>query len=161
MRRQRSASRANERGAAMVEFVILFPFLLALAFGVWEFGRILDAQLVATNAAREGARAAARTTVLDPAVITQRASDRAWEYLQDGYGGRLGTVSGNTCSTGDVCLKQNDILVTFLNDSGTPVPAALGLQVRVTVPVKVRVFQNFLPGMADGITVTGLASMRL
>lgn len=49
----------RERGAAAVEFAILLPVLLLLIFGIIDFGRMLNAQITLTEAAREGARAAA------------------------------------------------------------------------------------------------------
>ena len=47
---------AERRGAALVEFALLLPLLLALLFGFIEFGRALMVQSILTNAAREGAR---------------------------------------------------------------------------------------------------------
>ncbi len=49
----------RDRGAAAVEFVLVLPVLLLLVFGIVDFGRMLNAQIVVTEAAREGARAAA------------------------------------------------------------------------------------------------------
>jgi Flp pilus assembly protein TadG len=44
------------RGAAAVEFALLSPLLLVLLLGLWEVGRMVEAQQVINNAAREGAR---------------------------------------------------------------------------------------------------------
>jgi Flp pilus assembly protein TadG len=57
---QRLAPRAwNERrGAAVVEFAVVAPLLILLAFGIIEFGRGMMVQQVLTNGAREGARKA-------------------------------------------------------------------------------------------------------
>jgi Flp pilus assembly protein TadG len=41
-----------------VELALVTPFLLLLLFGVIDFGRMLNAQITMTEAAREGARAA-------------------------------------------------------------------------------------------------------
>lgn len=51
----------GERGAAVVEFALVVPVLLALVLGIVEFGHIYNAQLVITNAAREAARTMAVT----------------------------------------------------------------------------------------------------
>lgn len=48
--------RPGERGAAAVEFALLLPLLLLVAFGIIDFGRALNAQITLTQAAREGAR---------------------------------------------------------------------------------------------------------
>ncbi|MGH3738570.1 MAG: TadE family protein [Micromonosporaceae bacterium] len=50
-------SRSRDRGAAAVEFALLLPILLIIVFGIIDFGRMLNAQVTLTEAAREGARA--------------------------------------------------------------------------------------------------------
>ncbi|NDU86280.1 MAG: pilus assembly protein [Ferrovum sp.] len=45
-----------ERGAAAVEFAIVFPIMLLVMFGIVEFGTMMYDQIMVTNAAREGAR---------------------------------------------------------------------------------------------------------
>jgi len=63
----------DDRGAAAVEFALVFPLLVVLLFGIVEFGSIYNAQVMITGAAREGARtmavtgsaASARTAVID------------------------------------------------------------------------------------------------
>lgn len=49
----------SERGAAAVEFALVFPLLVLVLFGIVEFGSIFNAQLMLTSAAREGARSMA------------------------------------------------------------------------------------------------------
>lgn len=51
----------TERGAVAVEFAIVLPVLLILLLGIAEFGRVFNAQIVITNAAREGSRIMAIT----------------------------------------------------------------------------------------------------
>ena len=46
----------DERGQELMEFAIILPFLLLVAFGVLDLGRIFHAAITITNAAREGAR---------------------------------------------------------------------------------------------------------
>jgi Flp pilus assembly protein TadG len=53
------SSTANDRGAAAVEFALVLPVLLLIVFGIIDFGRALNAQIVLTGAAREGVRLAA------------------------------------------------------------------------------------------------------
>ena len=52
-------TRRGERGAAAVEMALVLPVLLMIVFGLIDFGRMLNAQLTLTEAAREGARSAA------------------------------------------------------------------------------------------------------
>ena len=51
----------NRCGQSIVEFALILPILLLLVFGVFEGGRVFYAQLMVTEAAREGARAVAVT----------------------------------------------------------------------------------------------------
>lgn len=50
-------SKSAERGAVLVEFVLVLPLLLLLLMGTIEFGLLFYNQQVLTNASREGARA--------------------------------------------------------------------------------------------------------
>jgi len=60
MNRPLSRSRkARDRGTAAVEFALVLPVLLLIVFGIIDFGRALNAQIVLTGAAREGVRLAA------------------------------------------------------------------------------------------------------
>lgn len=51
--------RRPDGGAAAVEFAIVLPLLLAIVFGIIDFGRMMANQITLNEAAREGARAAA------------------------------------------------------------------------------------------------------
>ena len=48
--------RRSERGAVAVEFAILLPVFLLLAFGICDFGHAYYMKQVVTNASRDGAR---------------------------------------------------------------------------------------------------------
>ena len=49
--------KSSDRGAVIVEFAILLPFLLSILVGTVEFGLLFYNKQVLTNASREGARA--------------------------------------------------------------------------------------------------------
>ena len=49
----------GDRGAAAVEFALVMPLLLLLVFGIIDFGRAYNMQIMLTQAAREGVRVAA------------------------------------------------------------------------------------------------------
>jgi hypothetical protein len=53
----RSQQLKSEKGASLVEFALILLLLLALLFGVIEFGLVVYNQQVLNNASREGARA--------------------------------------------------------------------------------------------------------
>jgi Flp pilus assembly protein TadG len=47
---------ASRKGQTLIEFALIMPLLLVLAFGIIEFGIFLYNQQVITNASREGVR---------------------------------------------------------------------------------------------------------
>jgi len=53
---KQSTRARNEGGSTLVEFALVLPILAMLLFGIVEFGRMLNAQVIVTSAAREGAR---------------------------------------------------------------------------------------------------------
>lgn len=58
-RGKRSARRRKERGATAVEFALLFPLFVMLAFGTISFGFAFERWINVTQAAREASRFAA------------------------------------------------------------------------------------------------------
>ncbi|MEQ1897738.1 MAG: TadE/TadG family type IV pilus assembly protein [Vicinamibacterales bacterium] len=48
----------SAHGAELIEFIIVFPILMLLLAGIFDFGMLLRNYEVVTNAAREGARVA-------------------------------------------------------------------------------------------------------
>jgi len=50
--------KASSRGAVAVEFALVLPILLVMLLGIFDYGWYFFVDLTATNAVREGARAA-------------------------------------------------------------------------------------------------------
>lgn len=48
----------NKRGQTLVELALILPLLLLILMGIFEFGRVFNAYLITSHAAREGARVA-------------------------------------------------------------------------------------------------------
>lgn len=46
----------KHKGQTLVETALVLPIILLLIFGIVEFGRILSANIIVSNASREGAR---------------------------------------------------------------------------------------------------------
>jgi len=95
----------EHRGAAVVEFAIVLVLLLAIVFGIIEFGFLMFNKQVITNAAREGARYGIvktdplndlddRTPALIQGVVNNYASSHLIT-LGDGGGALTTSVSGN------------------------------------------------------------------
>lgn len=55
-RHRRLAARGQSRGQSLVEFAIILPVFLLIAFAIIDFGLAFDASIGISNAAREGAR---------------------------------------------------------------------------------------------------------
>jgi hypothetical protein len=65
MRRSNLKSSLRRRGVAAVEFAVVLPLLLLLLVGIWELGRIINVQIDLNNAARDGARLAAQSAIVN------------------------------------------------------------------------------------------------
>jgi Flp pilus assembly protein TadG len=63
----------KDRGAVAVELALVLPVLLLVVFGCIDFGRMLNAQISLTQAAREGARWAALGQAGVPARVNNAA----------------------------------------------------------------------------------------
>jgi len=64
----------SESGAAAVEFALVVPLLLITLLGIVEFGRVYNAQLQVTTAAREAVRVMAIQNKTDQAIAAAKSS---------------------------------------------------------------------------------------
>jgi Flp pilus assembly protein TadG len=129
--------RANERGAAAVEFALLAPVLIMLLFGIMEFGRAYSTQISLTNAAREGARVMAIT---NSAGAARDAAKGAAAVLTPG-------------------LKDEKISVSFqTTPASTPAPTACAVGRQVTLTVNYSL--STLTGIAGPFTMNGTGTMQ-
>jgi Flp pilus assembly protein TadG len=119
-------------GAAAVEMALVLPLLLFVVFGVVDFGRMLNAQLTLTQAAREGARAAA---------LGQSADTRV-QAATTSLSGVTSTVT--TCPAGG-STSADAVVTTTLNFTFVTPLAALA-------PL-------FGGGMSSSFTLTGKGIM--
>jgi Flp pilus assembly protein TadG len=55
----------NARGVALIEFAISLPVLIIMAFGIIDFGRLIQARIIVSNLAREGGSIASRDGTID------------------------------------------------------------------------------------------------
>jgi Flp pilus assembly protein TadG len=111
--------RANERGAAAVEFAILLPLLLMLVLGTIEFGRAYNAQITLTNAARDGVRVMAIAN--DPAGAKTAARNAAASVSATIPNSDV-TLSTNNCSTGNQVTLTIQYNLSTLTGIAGPFP---------------------------------------
>lgn len=75
----------RDKGAAMVEFAVIFSLLLVIAIGSFEYGMLFRDWLSVTVSAREGARVGASAgTITDADCIILEASAGALQSLNSG-----------------------------------------------------------------------------
>jgi Flp pilus assembly protein TadG len=90
----------TENGAAFVEFTLVLPFFLTLIFGLISMGGLFSFRQTLSQAATEGARAAA----ISPANYTfAQRTTRATDAINQAFAGIGGTavscgVGGLTCT---------------------------------------------------------------
>lgn len=136
----------SERGAAAVEFVIIFPILFLFICGIIEFGRIMAIKNLATSAAREGAR----TAILAGATGTD-VVDKITGVLDGGglapYEMEITITESGVTTTSP--LGSGFVLSNV--DGGSP----------VTISVRVN-FGDYalVPGFLDWIILDGTVTMR-
>ncbi len=119
-------NRWYDRGQGMVEFAIVFPLLLLLLFGIFEFGRIMFAYSAAVSASREAARYGA--AILDTGGGIPQYEDCAG--IREAAK-RIGQFTG---------ISDSDITIKYSNSSGvysTSCPPGQEVQGADTISVTV------------------------
>ena len=93
---------SSERGAGLVEFSFIFPFLLLFIVGISEFGRGYKIYQNLTNATREGARLSSKQYYNQPTNAPDMLRDRITNYISSLglqpslYQGAATSISGTT-----------------------------------------------------------------
>ncbi len=104
----------DESGQTMVEFALVAPLLLALVFGIIQFGIAFNNYLTLTDAVRAGSRQGAVSRALpDPrAAAEARVRSAASTSLDSSVGGPLGiTVTFRSLSGGNAIEQGGDVIV--------------------------------------------------
>ena len=146
MKRFACRLRRSERGAVLIETALVFPLVLFVAVGIFEFGRAYQTWQVVTNAAREGARIAVLPGTSDTAVTT-----RVQDYL---VAGQLGAAASATVDI----TRNNQISI----GAGT----ATASRVQVTYPFEFVVLQPIAnlvapeSNLGGALAITTSAMMR-
>ena len=111
-KRLRWASLVSEKGQALAEFMIAFPVLVLLIFGIIEMGAAWRTFQVATNTAREGAR----LTVLPNAVEADTRTEMAGRLTQGGLDPTNATIDfvcTADCFTARTTGEGAEVRVTY------------------------------------------------
>ena len=123
MRRPVARAR-SERGAAAVEFALLVPVLCLLLFGIISYGVMLSFRQSMSQAATEGARAAAVT------FLTSGKQAAGYEAVNDALGS-----FGVTCAGGTLKRGTTTVGTCTVSPPGPCTPAASAGVQCVTVSI--------------------------
>jgi len=130
----------DQNGIAAVEFALVLPLLVILAFGIIEFSLVLFDKAVITNASREGARAA----------ILYRVTPVTESEIQD--------VVNQYCQDRLISLKATNppsVSVSPAGASGDP------RSVQVTYTYNFLVLPAFISSLGGGINLQAETIMRM
>jgi Flp pilus assembly protein TadG len=108
----------NQIGAAAVEFALILPCLLALIFGIFQFGIAFNNWIIITNAAREGARlASVEGTLSEASKNIVKAYASPGDILSVNAYYDSGTGKGKPVRV-EVVGKALDLNIPFVHDWG-------------------------------------------
>lgn len=129
-RTNRQPRRRDQRGAAVVEFSIASVLLLVLLFGIISYGYVLSFKQGLTQAAAEGARAAAVVSLSEAADTAALAVEPALKAFDKdctsaGMDCSYSTDAADTgCATGTSCIR---VRVAYDYDNHPLLPKFPGL----------------------------------
>jgi len=137
-----SARWAAEEGVAAVEFALILPLLLALVFGIIDYGYYFLLDMECTHAAREGARKGAVEPTFGSATAT--AQTAAQGYLTGvglGAGANVPTVAAATAADGN---GGNNLAVTVTLSAFAPLVGFVPVPSRILASSKMH-YEGVLP----------------
>jgi len=119
--------KSSQKGAAVVEFAILSLLLIVFVFGIVEFGFLWMQSHYIANAAREGARVAAKIPGTDATSATARetaAESAAREYLRQffAYGDKVDDTGFLDINVSEIPLPSSPV---------TPAPQMVDVTITV------------------------------
>lgn len=132
---------SNERGVAALEFVLVFPFLMTVLFGIIDASLLLCDKAVITNASREAARAGVVVRV--PQLTASDIRNVALAYTQNNL------VTGGTATTPTINVDQS-----AGTSPGSP------LKVTVTYTYEGLVLGSALSSLTGPITISATSVMN-
>ncbi len=148
----RKISALKDQGQGMAEFAIVFPLLLLLLMGIFEFGRVMFSYSIAIAAAREAARYGAAIQDIGGGIPQYEDCQGIRDAAQ-----RFGKYAG---------IEDGDISIQYVNESGvyaTSCPPAqeIGLTDSISVTVSTAVSPLSFIGDFGPIPITSSSSRTI
>jgi Flp pilus assembly protein TadG len=137
----------DERGVVALEFVLVFPFLMLVLFGIVDTSLLLCNKAVITNASREAARAGVVVQV-PQRMLAPNIKNIALSYAQNNL------VTGGTATTPTVSVDPPDTTDTTRTAPGMP------LKVTVSYTYQGLVVGSALSALTGPVTVTAVTVMN-
>ena len=135
-----SRLKENEDGQSLVEFALVFVFvLIPVLFGIIQFGFIFGGQIVMTGAAREGARMA--IVGEDNGLVLERMEN----YIK---------------AAGFITYEKDSAVITPENRENTDIGDELSIDLFGSVPIIVP-FIDFLTDEEGNYPISSSAIMRI
>lgn len=135
---KRRLQSGKERGAVIAEMAVIIPVLLLMTAGIVDLGMLFWEKEVLTNAAREGARAGARSKLAGaPEKTVSQVRTIVQDYLQRNY---VRTPTG-------ALISLNSSNCTYTWDTSTPATITVELK---TIPVKMMMLPYITPLFSGG-----------
>jgi len=150
----------QRRGAAAIEFALVFSLLLVLVMGIVDMGHAWYLKQVLTNASREGARYAVRyqTNGAGQHLMPNQLTPSVQNYILN-TSAQNGGVGGQGLTSS---LPANASPSITLSGPGyTDGLAGHDLTVTVTAQKYWFVIDNFIPGLGSHITITVSTDMKV
>ena len=142
----------SESGGAAVEFAFLAPILALIVGGIIEVGNLTQTGMMASNAAREGARYISLGDCYN-------AFNAPVSYLTSALGGR--SLSGGNVSIGTVSITSGATTITPQSWNSQNCPPAIGSMVTVNIPVTVSMDMPVVRQIVGTtVTLNGGATMQ-
>lgn len=121
----------DEKGQSMVEFALVLPVLVAVVFGIIDFGWLFFNKLSVENGAREGARYAA-----------VQAAEQTPDAMKPMVMQKVKANVSVALADDDVEITQE---VTDIDGDGTPEAKYVTVKVMADVPVLTPIVGVFFP----------------
>jgi hypothetical protein len=106
-----------DRGAAAVEMALVLPLLISMLLGIIDFGRLFNAEIQLSQAAREGARIAALgATAGDPIARALAAAPNP------GFSSAVPTGTAIICTPASAAGDNGSVTLRYAFEFFLPVP---------------------------------------